>query len=474
MFIVFLFCFVLSCFVLFCFPFTARLRSSVRPALPLRLSNLLLLWLFAKEKTSNMPSDTLQAIRYVSGGQASDREGSTTASLSILDQLLLPHETVYVPVRNTDDGWTCVKKMQVRGAPALAIVSMLSLAVELQDPQSALQQCSDTESLTQLVKEKLDFLKSSRPTAVNLAEAADRMRAALLGWSKLSPADARANLVAEIEAMLPTDVATNRNIGAHGGDFLLATALRKHADLADLKTALASGKRGLRVLTHCNTGSLATAQYGTALGVARWLNENNLLETLYCTETRPYNQGARLSVYECVVDKIPYCLVTDSMVAALMASRRIDAVVVGADRVVANGDTANKIGTYQLAILARHFGVAFYVAAPLTTLDTAISSGDNIVIEQRPPEELLVSARAPRGATVWNPAFDVTPAALIDAIFTEHGVVTKPIRTQEEDSEKQEVFDIPGFVESRKGMPREGIPCENATLTKLRSQAPEE
>lgn len=459
--------FVLFWFVLiFCF--------SAHPLPPSLIVSRTCCVVVARKAADNMPSDTLQAIRYVSGSQASDQKGPTTATLSILDQLLLPHETVYVPVRNTEDGWACVKKMQVRGAPALAIVSMLSLAVELQDPESALQQCSDTESLTHLVKEKLDFLKSSRPTAVNLAEAADRMHAALLGWNELPAADARANLVAEIEAMLPTDVATNRNIGAHGGNFLLATALRKHADLADLKTALASGKRGLRVLTHCNTGSLATAQYGTALGVARWLNENDLLETLYCTETRPYNQGARLSVYECVVDKIPYCLVTDSMVAALMASRRIDAVVVGADRVVANGDTANKIGTYQLAILARHFDVAFYVAAPLTTLDTAIASGDNIVIEQRPPEELLVSARAPQGATVWNPAFDVTPAALIDAIFTEHGVVTKPIRTQEEGSETREGFDIPGFVESRKGMPREGIPCESATLSKLRSQTPDE
>jgi hypothetical protein len=178
---------------------------------------------------------------------------------------------------------------------------------------------------------------------------------------------------------------------------------------------------------------LATAQYGTALGVARWLNDAALLDTLFCTETRPYNQGARLTAYECIVDSIPYCLVSDSMVAALMASRRIHAVVVGADRVAANGDTANKIGTHQLAILAKHFGVAFYVAAPLTTLDGATASGDHIVVEERPAVEFITTAQALPETKVWNPAFDVTPAALIDAIFTEHGVITKPTRTSSAD-----------------------------------------
>ena len=476
---------------------------------------------------------TLQAIRYERD------ESSTQARLSVLDQLLLPDQTVYIPIANTADGWDCVKKMQVRGAPALAIVSMLSLAVELLDPASDLHAAKDLRCFAALVRGKLEFLKTSRPTAVNLAEAADRMSAELQAWvaedgdggrgETVGVEEARRRLVAEIEAMLPLDVTTNRNIGAHGGDFLLAQALRCLPAEGDVRKAmraalLAAGgdccgeggegggggggdgaeggvinnkataeeatppRKGLRVITHCNTGSLATAQYGTALGVARWLNERGLLETLFCTETRPYNQGARLSVYECIVDRIPHCLVTDSMVAALMASRRIDAVVVGADRVVANGDTANKVGTHQLAILARHFRVPFYVAAPLTSLDAGTAAGSDIVIEERPAVELTATARAPEGACVWNPAFDVTPAELIDAIFTEHGVITKPVRAASASATAAAAaaataavaapaaavaaaaaaFDVVGFVGSRKGAPKSGVACECHGLSRLR------
>ena len=367
---------------------------------------------------------TLQAIRYEKGTDGKP------AKLSILDQLLLPHKSTYIDIANVDEGWQCVKKMQVRGAPALAIVSMLSLAVELQDAGSALAQETDSAKLSALISEKIEYLKTSRPTAVNLAEAADRLWNHMsTEWALLNADDKRRRLIEEIEQMLPIDITTNKNIGSHGGDFLLSQALSNPAAADAIRAADSLGKPSLRIITHCNTGSLATAQYGTALGVARWLNDNKLLDTLFCTETRPYNQGARLTAYECVVDQIPYCLVTDSMVAALMSSRRIDAVVVGADRVVANGDTANKIGTYQLAILAKHFGVKFYVAAPHTSLDPSIATGSDIVIEQRPPQEFTATARAPENATVWNPSFDVTPAALIDAIFTEHGVITKPVAT---------------------------------------------
>lgn len=360
-------------------------------------------------------TNSLQSIRYVPAN--SSLEGKP--SLQILDQLLLPFVTKYITICGTEDGWNCVKKMQVRGAPALAIVSMLSLAIEIQDPISKLYNDNEVSSFINLAGKKLNYLKTSRPTAVNLAEAAERLRVCLRTWSTLCITQVKQNLIEEIEKMLVIDVTTNRNIGAHGGAFLFDKAKTQNSKLnSDMKESLC-------VLTHCNTGSLATARYGTALGVARWLHSNKLLNTLFCTETRPYNQGARLSVYECIVDKIPYCLVTDSMVAALMASRKIHAVVVGADRVVANGDTANKIGTYQLAILARHFGVPFYVAAPLTTLDISISSGDKIVIEQRPASEFTSTARALPESIVWNPAFDVTPASLIDAIFTEHGVITK-------------------------------------------------
>jgi methylthioribose-1-phosphate isomerase len=218
--------------------------------------------------------------------------------------------------------------------------------------------------------------------------------------------------VNEAEAMLAKDVADNRAIGAFGAEALLEPA----------------GKGNIRLLTHCNTGSLATASYGTALGIIRRVQELGRLDHAFCTETRPYNQGARLTAFELVHEGIPATLITDSMAAFLMKSRGIHGVVVGADRVAANGDTANKIGTYQLAIAARYHGVPFFVAAPLTSIDLSMEDGSSIPIEERPASELTdmngVRIAAP-GIGVWNPGFDVTPAELIGGIVTEHGVVYK-------------------------------------------------
>lgn len=238
---------------------------------------------------------------------------------------------------------------------------------------------------------------------------------------------------ARAEDMLDADVADNKNIGKFGAEWLLKAG---------------AGKERISVLTHCNTGSLATAGYGTALGIIRSLWSSSSLIHAFCTETRPYNQGSRLTAYELVHERIPATLITDSMAAAIMQMKKIDAVVVGADRVVANGDTANKIGTYQLAILARYHGVMFVVAAPTTSIDMKTAHGKDIHIEQRAWHEVVKTSgprvdgiegdrlvlvldnvhtvsTAAHGIGVFNPSFDVTPAELIDAIVTEKGVAVK-------------------------------------------------
>lgn len=237
----------------------------------------------------------------------------------------------------------------------------------------------------------------------------------------LTVGDMKKRFIDTTEAMLLKDIEDNKAIGAHGARAILS----------------AGGESAARVLTHCNTGSLATAGYGTALGVVRKLHELGRLEHVYCTETRPYNQGARLTAFELVHDKLPATLIIDSMVAALLRAKNISAVVVGADRVVANGDTANKIGTYQIAVVAKFHGVPFYIAAPLTSIDLKIPTGDQIVIEERPDREMTHVGEhriAAQGIKCWNPAFDVTPAHLITGIITEMGVF-KPDEIQQKVAE---------------------------------------
>ncbi|KAF0313365.1 Methylthioribose-1-phosphate isomerase [Amphibalanus amphitrite] len=303
---------------------------------------------------------TLEAIRYSRG------------RLEVLDQLLLPHQTVYIPVPDADAGWTVINKMQVRGAPAIAIVGCLSLAVEL----TTGRQFETSAALLAHVRQRLAHLITSRPTAVNLKKAAvtlielaESTESGGGGVDKM-----RDSVVSACEAMLAADVADNRAIGEHGAAALLSSA---------------SAGSPVSVLTHCNTGSLATAGHGTALGVIRSLHAAGRLGRAYCTETRPYMQGARLTSYELVHDAIPATLVCDSAVSALLRTGRVQAVVVGADRVAANGDTANKIGTYQLAIAAAHHSVPFYIAAPATSIDLGLPSGDQIPIEERPADEML-------------------------------------------------------------------------------------
>ncbi|KAH3915996.1 methylthioribose-1-phosphate isomerase [Parastagonospora nodorum] len=363
----------------------------------------------------------LQAIKYTRG------------QLEILDQLKLPHAEEYDHIYSSTDAWHAIKEMRTRGAPAIAIVAALSLAVELTNMKLS----SIAEEVQVFITEKLEYLVTSRPTAVNLADAAGKLKkitdeaAAREGTSGESVREA---YVQAAEQMLIDDVSDNKNIGKHGAEWIV-----KNSE---------AGKKGpVSMMTHCNTGSLATAGYGTALGVIRSLHASGNLKHAFCSETRPYNQGSRLTAFELVHDKIPATLITDSMAAALLRLRRgsenIAGIVVGADRVAANGDTANKIGTYSLAILAKHHGVKFLVAAPRTTIDLKTKSGADIVIEERPGKEVTL-VKGPRhdgvtldlgvvetisiaanGINVWNPAFDVTPAELIDGIITELGVVEK-------------------------------------------------
>lgn len=254
---------------------------------------------------------------------------------------------------------------------------------------------------------------SARPTAVNMSLAAKQVSSLaqkLLEDGDISLEKMKNSLIETMEAMLEKDLADNHSIGKHGANHIMKNC---------------NNKSDINVLTHCNTGSLATAGYGTALGVVRSLHAQKHLTRVYCTETRPYNQGARLTSYELVHDNIPATLVCDSMVSFLMKQKGISAVVVGADRVAANGDTANKIGTYQLAIAAKHHNIPFYVAAPSTSIDLAIESGDSIPIEERPAIEMTKIGSTPLaapGIECWNPAFDVTPAELITGgIITEKG-----------------------------------------------------
>jgi methylthioribose-1-phosphate isomerase len=315
--------------------------------------------------------------------------------------------------------------MKVRGAPAIAITAALSLAAEAHHRRS---EFASAAAASEWLFGRLEYLKTSRPTAVNLFQATDHLEEVITKYmgthAGASAGEVLDVYIAEAEKMLQDDVAANKAIGDHGA--------------ADILSRYPSAT-SLQILTHCNTGSLATAGYGTALGVIRSLQREaqsrGFSFHVYCTETRPYNQGARLTAFELVHEKIPATLICDSMAAFLMKQKKISAVVVGADRVVANGDTANKIGTYALAIMAQYHGVPFYVAAPTTTLDPTIPTGDLIKIEERPAAELtdIFGQRlAAPGIGVWNPAFDVTPGTLVTGIITELGVIYPP-------------YDIPAF-----------------------------
>lgn len=291
------------------------------------------------------------------------------------------HFIQYIEIKSSQDAWNAIRHMNVRGAPLIAIVACLGLSVHLRAVKS---EYDSVNAIAAFLKEQITFLRTSRPTAVNLFTATDELSELvnkLIAEGSSTTVDTFcASIVQFAEDLFAKDVISNRALGNFGADRII--------EKADKNSLKSTAGRGLRVLTICNTGSLACAGYGTALGVVRALMEKNRLERVYACETRPYNQGARLTAFEIVSDGLPGTLIADSMAAALMATQGIDCVIVGADRVAANGDTANKIGTYQLAIAAKHHGVPFYVAAPTTSLDLSMSSGSKIVVEERAAEEL--------------------------------------------------------------------------------------
>ena len=297
----------------------------------------------------------------------------------MLDQRLLPDQTAYITCRTATEVAAAIRNMVVRGAPAIGCAAAFGVV------------------LGSSSKEAFDVLAASRPTAVNLFWALDRMKKA-------------ANPEAEAIAIFDEDLAANRAMGRHGAALMPKSA---------------------RILTYCNTGALATSGHGTALGVVRTAFERDKTISVIACETRPYLQGARLTAWECVQEGIPCTLITDNMAGHLMSKGDVDLAIVGADRIAANGDTANKIGTYMVGVLARRHRLPFYVAAPTSTFDPKTADGSAIQIEERPAYEVTGYRGvrwAPEGVAVRNPAFDVTPAELISGIICEKGVVLEPNR----------------------------------------------
>jgi methylthioribose-1-phosphate isomerase len=322
----------------------------------------------------------------------------TDAGVVMIDQTRLPLEESYVTCRSYQEVAVAIKDMIIRGAPAIGVAAAMGVAI------GALQ-AKDLDAEFDLI---CDTLAATRPTAVNLFWAIDRMKRLYAGL-RGQPVDAiRRRLVEEARLVREEDIAINRAIGRHGA-----------ALVPNRKT----------VLTHCNAGALATAGYGTALGVIRAAVEDGKEIDVFADETRPFLQGARLTVWELQQDRIPTTLITDNMAGHFMKSGRIGCVVVGADRIAGNGDVANKVGTYSVAVLAKENGVPFFVAAPISTLDLTLTSGDQIPIEQRAPSEVthvFGHPVAPAGTAVENPAFDVTPNRYVSAIITERGVARAP------------------------------------------------
>ena len=323
----------------------------------------------------------------------------------MVDQLVIPYEYKLIDINTSDDMYNAIKTMIVRGAPAIGIagahgmaLAALEIAKKTQNPQEFLS----------LLKERAEFLKSSRPTAVNLMWAVDKQYDYIKDCGK-NVNEMVQMLIDHGMQLENEDIEINKKIGDYGAELV--------------------PKRGATILTHCNAGALATVGYGTALGVVRSAFAKDNTIQVFADETRPRQQGARITTFELAMDGIPVTLITDGMSGYFMNKGMIDMVVVGADRIASNGDTANKIGTYNLAIVANYHNVPFYIAAPLSTIDTSISTGKEIPIEERSHEEVThINGKSvcADGVNVINPGFDVTPASLIKGIITEKGVLYPP------------------------------------------------
>jgi len=330
------------------------------------------------------------------------REGDVVV---MIDQRKLPAEEVYVRCKSAGEVARAIKTMVIRGAPAIGVAAAMGIAIGMRRSKA-----TGTQKFAAEFHKICEQMAATRPTAVNLFWAIDRMKRAFADAAQAGASvdQIKDRLDAEAQAIHDEDLANCRALGAFGADVVPSDA---------------------RVLTHCNAGALATAGYGTALGVIRGAVEKGKKIAVFADETRPFLQGARLTAWELVRDGIDTTIITDNMTGALMRQGKVDLVVVGADRIAANGDTANKIGTYGVAVLAREHNVPFYVAAPLSTIDLETPDGDHIPIEERSAREVTHvggSQIAPDGARVWNPAFDVTPHRLIAGIITERGIFRPP------------------------------------------------
>jgi methylthioribose-1-phosphate isomerase len=325
--------------------------------------------------------------------------------LVLLDQRRLPAQELERRYGRWEDVADAIRTLAVRGAPAIGVAAAFGVVLAARSSGA-----TTYDALMADLEAALKGLAGTRPTAVNLFWALDRMRRTAESLRGRPLDEVRGRLLSEAQAILDEDLAANHALGEHGATLVPPKA---------------------RILTHCNAGALATAGYGTALGIVRSAHAQGKVALLWVDETRPVMQGSRLTAWECVRDGIPHRLIADVVAASLMGRGQVDLVVTGADRIAANGDTANKIGTYGLAVLARHHGVPFYIAAPFSTIDPALPSGVQIPIEERDAAEVrhvAGHATAPETSPVFNPAFDVTPAELISAIVTERGVFRPPYR----------------------------------------------
>ena len=319
--------------------------------------------------------------------------------LHLLDQRKLPQQQTVIKLEKAVEVAKAIKDMVVRGAPAIGITAAYGVVLAAKAAYT-----TSPEHWQTIIESDLQQLAEARPTAVNLVWALERMKAIFAKMTS-NPVPV---LLKEAKRIHQEDIDANHRMGDWGAALLPSNC---------------------RILTHCNAGALATGGYGTALGVIRSAYSAGKVRQVYADETRPWLQGARLTAWELLQDNIPVTLLADSAAAALMQQKRVDWVIVGADRITANGDIANKIGTYSLAVLARQHGIKLMVAAPTSTIDMNLASGEQIVIEQRAANEILTIGEqsiAPSGAKAWNPSFDVTPAALVDVIVTEKGVVEQP------------------------------------------------
>ncbi|MCC6292429.1 MAG: S-methyl-5-thioribose-1-phosphate isomerase [Bryobacterales bacterium] len=324
----------------------------------------------------------------------------TPAGVVMIDQTKLPRQVVYVTCKSYEEVAVAIVDMIIRGAPAIGVAAAMGVAIGMQQ--------AGASRLDEEMERICARLAGTRPTAVNLFWAIDRMKRLYAALRGKPVEEIRAALVAEACLIKDEDIEINRAMGRHGAPLV---------------------PEGKTVLTHCNAGALATAGYGTALGVIRAAIEAGKKIDVFADETRPFLQGARLTAWELQQDGIPTTLITDNMAGYFMRQGRIGCVVVGADRIASNGDVANKVGTYSVAVLAKENGVPFYVAAPVSTLDLTLASGDQIPIEQRAAREVTEVFGvpvAPEGIGVQNPAFDVTPAKYVTAIITERGVARAP------------------------------------------------